>query len=52
MSNSRTKNKRRTKPKVSSKSKKVPVLDWGPGDRNINTLKKIEKAIFDEKNED
>lgn len=40
--------KTRTKPAVKSKVKKIPTLDWGQADRNISTLRKIEKANFDE----
>jgi len=39
--------KRLTKPKVSSKGNPVK-LGWGQTNRNINTLRKIEKANQDE----
>lgn len=38
------------KPKISSKvSKKPASLNWGTEDRNAGTLRKIEKAIQEEK---
>ncbi len=45
-------NKRLTKPKVSSKSKRKKAnakLGYGQTNRNIGTLKKIEKANQEEK---
>ena len=36
------------RPKVKSKKTKVPKLDWGESDKNISTLKRLEKVI-DEK---
>ena len=49
MARARTKNKRRTKPAVSSKrGKKVAKLGYGQTNKNINTLRKIEKANEDE----
>ena len=42
-------NKKLTKPKVSSKVKKIPKIGWGQSNKNISTLKKLEKIKFDEK---
>ena len=43
-------NKRKTKPKVSSKGKtKRCKLGWGQTSRNANTLKKLEKINQEER---
>jgi hypothetical protein len=46
-------NKSRTKPKVKSskKTNKIPKLGYGQTSRNINTLRKIEKANHDQQPE-
>ena len=44
-------NRSKKRPGLTSKSKKVPgCLGWSEEDRNHSTLKKIEKAIQEEKN--
>ena len=44
-------NKKKTKPTVKSNKKtKSAKLGWGQTSRNINTLRKLEKANQDEKN--
>lgn len=40
----RAKSRKKTKPAVKANSKKIPKLGYGQTNKNINTLRKLEKA--------
>jgi len=43
------KSKAKNRPKVKSKKKTVGTLGWGEGNKNVTTLRNIEKATDEEK---